>query len=560
MRNDEFSQLTNDRLYGSRWNLLEDDLGQALDNIFEAGVGDDYTKGILHRRVHKHKVRQAFSGVPFRQAKLRDGELIFGLSLDGKPLKIPIQFLNAHTLMIGNSGAGKTYRIKFHFLQIASHVSGTWLIDLHKREFRQLRPALARLGINLIILPVRSMKINPLQVPSSVKPGDWIPRISDMLIQVLNLPPRASKLLQRTLFRLYRHFGVLEGSGRYPTLFELYEEAKGDTDANPQARMALIDSLAPILCSLAEVLAYRQGWTSSDLSRLHLAIEFAGIGETEKNLVLNALVLSEFTSRVAKGISNPNMDFWICCDEAQRIVSAQGNSPGRNAVGDLISLVRGTGIGLDLSVLSTSAITPQVISNTATKIMGRCGSAGDYAAAGHSMGLSAEQIQWAQLNLKPGMFIGQIGEGNHRYPFVFTIPQMSFPQVSSNQQSLDDLGSLSSLPIVPAGEFQTWSDNACDSAPTSQKSNSAFESDQEYRFCKVIVENPMLASSKYPKLAGISSKTAGPIRHILIAKGFVREHVLDSSGRGPSSLMLEATPEGVKALREHELEMERNRS
>ena len=161
---------------------------------------------------------------------------------------------------------------------------------------------------------------------------------------------------------------------RYPTLFDLYEAVRADEESNPPARLALLDSLEPVLRSLGpQVLAYRYGWTSTDLAARHLAIEFAGIGEVEKNLLLNSLVLSEFASRVARGLSNPKMDLWICCDEAQRLCSAGSGQAG--AITDLVGMVRGTGIGLDLSVPSTADLAPQVLSNTATKIMGRCGSA-----------------------------------------------------------------------------------------------------------------------------------------------------------------------------------------
>jgi hypothetical protein len=304
---------------------------------------------------------------------------------------------------------------------------------------------LARLGIDLVVLDARALRINPLQVPLGVTPQDWTSRASDMLIQVLGLPPRASKLVQTVLFRLYRKFGVFDGAERYPTLFDLYEAVRADEEANHPARLALLDSLEPVLRSLGpQVLAYRFGWTSTDLAARHLAIEFAGIGEVEKNLLLNSLVLPEFTSRVARGISNPGMDFWILCDEAYRLCSAAGSGQ-TGAIADLVGLVRGTGIGLDLSVLSTADLAPQVLSNTATKIMGRCGSAADYAAAGHSMGLSADQIQWAQLNLSPGVFIGQLGEGDWRQPFVFRIPPMRLREMSQDDGTPD--GRLLALPL-----------------------------------------------------------------------------------------------------------------
>jgi hypothetical protein len=435
---DRFPPLTDEILYGLANGLFEDDLGRALLDIWRAGVIDERTYGMIRHRVDRDRLGHALSGMPFREPRLEDGAFVIGFDLSGRiPRRMLIQYLNAHTLTIANTGAGKTIGGKFYAIQVAPYVRGMWLLDLRKREFRMLRPYLARVGVDLVVLEARAMRINPLQVPLGVTPADWTSRVSDMLIQVLGLPPRASKLVQTVLFRLYRKFGVSDGAKRYPTLFDLYEAVRADEDANPPARLALLDSLEPVLRSLGpEVLAYRFGWTSTGLAAMHLAIEFAGIGEVEKNLLLNSLILSEFTSRVARGISNPNMDLWILCDEAQRLCSTTGSGQS-GAIVDLIGLVRGTGIGLDLSVLSTADLAPQVLSNTATKIMGRCGSATDYAAAGHSMGLTSDQIQWAQLNLKPGLFIGQLGEGDWRRPFVFRIPPMRLPEAGQDDDTSD---------------------------------------------------------------------------------------------------------------------------
>jgi DNA-binding MarR family transcriptional regulator len=62
----------------------------------------------------------------------------------------------------------------------------------------------------------------------------------------------------------------------------------------------------------------------------------------------------------------------------------------------------------------------------------------------------------------------------------------------------------------------------------------------------------MQASSTYPKLAGISSKTATEVRQQLVSKGFIKEHTVDTGGRGRSSILLEVLPEGIKAITEYQ--------
>lgn len=119
---------------------------------------------------------------------------------------------------------------------------------------------------------------------------------------------------------------------------------------------------------------------------------------------------------------------------------------------------------------------------------------------------------------------------------------------------------LMALPTVPALEFQNWGSEEVELASTPAQPSGPFASETEFRFCKAVIENPMLACSAYPKLAGISSKTAVLVRRSLVDKGFVHEHILDSGKRGPSSLLLEATPEGIAAVKKYESLMGRNKS
>ena len=542
---EKFSPLTENYLYCHQHELLEDDVGASLRRIFQAGVCDKTIADMVESRVSRHRLHEAFHGtVPFRTPKLPAGDYVIGLDDNGKELRSSIQYLNAHCLMVAGSGAGKTMFARYKVLQIAGHVEGMFLFDLRKREFAILRPLLKQMGIDLVILPARALRINPLQLPLGVDMSDWIPRVADMLINALELPPRASKLLQSKLHLLYRKFDTRKTE--FPTLFDLFEQIKRDKGSNPQARLAILDSMEPVLLSLGpKVLAYRYGWPSNELARKHLAFELGGVSEVDKNLILNTLILSEFSSRISRGVSNPIMNLWICLDESMRICSSSGQT---SAMADLIGLVRGTGIGLDLSLQSTNGVLPQIISNTATKIVGRCGSMADYQAAGHSMGLNAEQIQWAQMNLEPGLFIGQLAEGSWRYPFVFRVPLIKFPTFTGEVGSDIDLG----LPTVRASEFDNWGAvPEINSETKPQAGDSLFGSDQEYRFCEAVVQHPMQPSSAYPKLAGIATKSAKRIREKLIARQLIREHSLDTGRRGRSSILLEALAAGKAAVQKY---------
>lgn len=545
---DEFSKLTEDFLYCHHNELLDDDIGQAMRLVYETGVCDDIVANMFAQRVSKDKYDKSLNGIPsFKTPKQTEGDYIVGYGQDNRAIRSYIQFLNAHTLTIAGSGAGKTNFSRFKILQIASRVKGLWLFEIHKMEYTPMKPLLQRLGVRLLILPAREFRINPLQLNSGVAIQGQIPRVADMLVQVFGLPPRASKLLQSKLFCLYQKFQPEKNI--YPTPYDLFESIKSDMESNSQARMALLDNMKPTLQSLGpRVLAYRYGWPSSELAKRHICFQFAGISEVDKNLLLNSLLLSEFTYRISCGISNPLMDLMILVDESQRLCSSTDNF---SAIADLIGLVRGTGIGLDLSLQSTHGLLPQIISNTASKYLGRCGSITDYETAGRNMGLDARQIEWMQMSSEPGLFIGKFGEGPLRHPFVLRVPLINCPRLADPEQA--DLGDLSSLPTVYASEYDNWGNPSVINLPElSSAKEHLFDTEQEYHFCKAVVNQPMQASSTYPKLAGISSKTAKKVRDQLVLRVYIREHTIDSGDRGRSSILLEPLPAGVEAVQKYE--------
>ena len=75
--------------------------------------------------------------------------------------------------------------------------------------------------------------------------------------------------------------------------------------------------------------------------------------------------------------------------------------------------------------------------------------------------------------------------------------------------------------------------------------------EREYRLCKAVVDHPLRPSSQYARLAGMGPKTAIKVRQALIAKGFIVERPLDSSGRGRTAILLEPTPAGTDAVAQY---------
>lgn len=538
---------------GLRLGVFEDRLGRVLLKLYRHGILDSWVLGHITGRVNGKLRDEAFATVPFQLPRLRRGEILLGFDDRGNPILVPFQWMNAGSLTVANTGSGKTTLACFHAVQMTHHVRGMWLTDVRKREFRLLQPELAKQGVDLTVVRSRKFRVNPMQVARDTDPREFGSVLADTLVKVLNLPPRAAVLLTSTIVKLYEEYGVFRGGRKYPTLFHLYEAVRKDRGANAQARQAILDNLEVVLVALGpEVLGYYRGWPVDELAKRHMVFELTGQPEAGKDLILNYLVLSEFISRVSRGISNPGMDLWMNIDEGQRLFSQKKESAGHsgNSITDLAGLVRGTGIGLYVSVLTPDDLSGRIPSLTSTRIIGRCGSVGEYTEAGRFMGLNPDQVMWCVHHMVPGLFVGQVSEGSWRYPFLFRVPKLNKLKPVSDGEADESLQSLADLPIEPV-EFTTWSavpsvtvvTDAQDRPPETEALDPG-----ELRLLQAVVAYPMRPSSEYVKLAQISPNTLRKLRPILIERGFIREHVLEKSGRGRGARIWEPLEPARKAV------------
>jgi hypothetical protein len=460
MQDDVLTDLEKLVQIGKKLGEFDDFAGRQMLLCFENRIHDKFIIDQILKRVRKAQRKIAFSGCPFLPAKLRNGNIIFGYDQDYNELLVKTQSFNAHEIIIANTGAGKTNFSKFRAIQIAlaPGVKSVVLIDARKKEYRSLRPILAKFGLDLKIIRGRKFKINPLQVADDATPIEYAALISDILVRVLDLPPRASTLLSSTIIKLYEEHGILNGGDKYPTLYHLYEAVVADKDANPQARQAVLDNLKEILLSLGpDILAYHKGWSPHALFQQHLVIELTGLPEKAKDLILNYLLGAEFISRIAKGYSNRPMDTYIAIDEGKRILSQNKDTStyGGNALVDLFGLLRGVGLGLQVNVLSTNDLSKNTVNLAGTKTIGRLGSVSEYSAAGNFIGLNPEQIDWCVHHMVPGLFVGQVSDGPWRYPFLFHVPLVKQPGIRHEGVSDEEADNSSkevieNLKILPA--------------------------------------------------------------------------------------------------------------
>jgi hypothetical protein len=113
-------------------------------------------------------------------------------------------------------------------------------------------------------------------------------------------------------------------------------------------------------------------------------------------------------------------------------------------------------------------------------------------------------------------------------------------KIITDKEANGSIKSLGGGKMLPATEFLGSYSTDCTKADlVNNNRHSSQITAAELRLLKAIVENPMHPSSEYPRLARISPNTFQKLRPVLIDKGFIREHKLQSGGRGRSTMLLE---------------------
>ncbi|MEM4245480.1 MAG: DUF87 domain-containing protein, partial [Candidatus Nanoarchaeia archaeon] len=137
-----------------------------------------------------------------------------------------------HMCISGMTGSGKTnfaYHVVYNFIEKGK----PFMIFDWKKSFRPL----LLIDKEIMLFTVGNegvsnlFKFNINRPPKGVSPKEWLNTLCDLITESFFASYGVHKLLSETLDEAFRDFGVYEGSGNYPTWFQikdrLEERAKG---------------------------------------------------------------------------------------------------------------------------------------------------------------------------------------------------------------------------------------------------------------------------------------------------------------------------------------------
>lgn len=404
-------------------------------------------------------------------AGLRLGDVLDRNRMIAGPMLLPRSSLNRHTFVCGATGAGKSQTIR-GLLQACTSQGLPWLvIEPAKAEYRLMAARLAGTSHTVIAIrpgdvDVLPVGINPLE-PALDADGRRYPLQTHAdLVRALFLAAFQShepfpQVLSAALTRCYEQLGWDLALGeprtpgvrpRYPTLADLQHAAEQVVDEIGYSERITDDIRGFIRVRLSSL---RLGTTGrffesghplnfDALLKNNVVFEIEDVGDDRDKAFLMGTVLIRLIEHLRleqrrRGGIMPLQHITVI-EEAHRLLRrTEETGPAAHAVemfAGLLAEIRAYGEGLIIAEQIPSKLLPDVIKNTAIKIVHRLPAQDDRDAVGATMNITTTQSEYL-VTLQPG------------HAAVFT-DGMDYPLLVAMQDGTSRETSSPTTPASPA--------------------------------------------------------------------------------------------------------------
>ncbi|GAB1516114.1 ATP-binding protein [Actinophytocola sp. KF-1] len=340
--------------------------------------------------------------------------------------------LNRHTFVCGATGAGKSQTVR-HLLAEASRAGLPWLVvEPAKAEYSRMAGRLADLDQDVIVIRPGDPDSAPAGFnPLEPAPGFPLQSHADLLralfLAAFEAQEPFPQLLAAALARCYEELGWDLSLGepvhigqqpRYPTLADLQRVAADvvteigygkEIAANVQGFIKVrLGSLR-----LGTAGRFFEGGHPLDfeaLCRNNVVLQIEDVGDdADKAFFIGAILmrLSEHLRETTRANPRPVLSHLTVIEEAHRLL--RRSEPGTAGAAAhavemfaaMLAEVRAYGEGLIIAEQIPSKLTPDVIKNTAVKIVHRLPAKDDRESVGATMNVTEEQSRYV-VTLVPG--------------------------------------------------------------------------------------------------------------------------------------------------------------
>ncbi|MER7459323.1 ATP-binding protein [Micromonospora sp. NPDC126480] len=367
----------------------------------------------------------------------------------GDELRIPTSSLNRHTFVCGATGAGKSQTVR-HLLEQAAAAGLPWLvIEPAKAEYRRMANRLRNADVVAVrpgeatappagFNPLRPVPGFPLQTHADL--------VRALFVAAFDADEPFPQVLAAALTRSYEQLGWDLALGeprrpghrpRYPTLGDLQQVAEEVVDRIGYGREVADNVRGFIRVRLASL---RLGTTGSffegghpiDIGRLldlNVVFEIEDIGDDRDKAFLMGALLIQLTEHLrvrARREDSPagaTLRHLSVVEEAHRLLRRTVRpGPAAHAVelfAGLLAEIRAYGEGLVIAEQIPEKLVPDVIKNTAVKVIHRLPARDDRDAVGATVNLTDRQSEFV-VTLPPG--VGAVFTDGMDHPVLVRVP------------------------------------------------------------------------------------------------------------------------------------------
>lgn len=361
----------------------------------------------------------------------------------GNWIEVLLHALASHLLIAGATGSGKTRTMQFLLRQLWEDHRIPWLAiePSLKAEYRGLLSSPS--GADLRILTpgkeaVAPMRLNPLEIPEGILPQAHLDALLALFKAAFSWVTPMPYVLEQALHRVYEQAGWdLTGAtpkrGFLPSLNDLADavevvtaECGWDAEITANIRAGLLARLRGLTLGAKGCLFNTTNQFDVGTLMSHpTIIELAGIGnDDEKAFLVGLLALRIVEHRQAEAHLDGTLRHLLVIEEAHRLLrngggpgAIEGSDPAGHAVkafAHMLAEVRAFGQGIAVVEQIPSKLLPDVVKNTAVKVIHRLAGDDDRQLVGGAAGLSTERRE-ALATLGKGEAVVALAETGGAY-------------------------------------------------------------------------------------------------------------------------------------------------
>jgi hypothetical protein len=322
-------------------------------------------------------------------------QVTLGTALTGSHYTLQEDDLTQHLLAVGQSGAGKT---TLFYNLIDQLTAPFWSFDV-KQDYRHL----IHDRDDLLVLPWKELKFNPLKPPQDVPPRRWAQVFAELFGHATALLSGSKNYLMQAIIQLYQLYDLFqEVAPPYPSLHELQLLAERENinymRTSSDYRDRILNRVEAMNLTAGTVFDCSEGYPVEDLLQRNVVFEFDGLGTDLQNFLMEILFAYVYEYRVAQNQRGGDLRHVFFLDEGKRVFSVykeRQDASGIPAIDELTAKMREFGEGLVVADQEASKLTDSIKANTYTKVLLATGDAKQFREITGSMHLTERQEELA---------------------------------------------------------------------------------------------------------------------------------------------------------------------